>query len=280
MIPSTTLVIIGPTASGKSLLSIKKAKQVGAEVISADTVQVYRDFTIGSAKLTESEMGGVPHHLVGHVHPEHPYNVQQFLDDVTTLKAQLSGPIIICGGAALYLRALLYGYEPLQRLPDDDKPTGSAEDLWQKLNAIDPELASKTPFQNKARVQRYLELYLIYNQPPSQLFKSRTICDPSYTVIGISIERTELKERINTRVNEMIHNGLVDEVKYLMKKYSGMAPAFRAIGYKEVIQYLQNFHDKDTMIQTIKKNTFDYAKRQMTWFKRFNNVQWVPNDSI
>ncbi len=273
-----TTIIIGPTASGKSDLSIHYAKKHSAEIISADAFQVYKEFNIGTGKLSDQDMQGIPHHLIGNRHPENAYSVQLFLDDVASiLSNNPSTPFIICGGSAMYLKALLYGYTPLKRLPANKRPVGEPKELWHALNKIDPQLATKTPYQNTQRIQRYLELYLIYDTPPSQLFKSTSFDEEKYQVIGISIEKQVLRDRINFRIDSMIKQGLVDEVEYLMKKYDNESPAFNAIGYKEVIQFLNNKFDKDTMIKTIKTNTFQYAKRQMTWFKAFQNVHWISN---
>ena len=270
-------VIIGPTASGKSTLAIEHAKNHGADIISADAFQVYKEFDIGTGKLAIDERDGIRHHLIDHISPMMAYSVQQFLNDVADIMATTSPNIIICGGSAMYLKALLYGYQPLKRLPTHDRPRGTPESLWKRLHEVDPALANKTPYQNQSRVQRYLELYMIYNVPPSSLFSSQEFDSSKYQVIGISIEKEALKDQINQRVDDMIQKGLVDEVNYLMKKYGINAPAFKAIGYKEVIQYLSHSMDKDTMIHTIKQHTFQYAKRQMTWFKRFDHVQWVSN---
>ncbi len=270
-----TRVIIGPTASGKSDFSIDMALKDSSEIISADAYQIYKEFNIGTGKLPASEMQGIQHHLIDTLHPETPYSVQMFLDDVHEILSQKNASFIICGGSAMYIKALLYGYQPLKRLPVDERPTGDPKTLWEELNQVDPALAEKTPFQNASRVQRYLELYKIYDVPPSTLFTSEPFDPSKYQVIGLSIEKETLKDRIHYRVNDMINKGLVDEVNYLMKKYDIKSPAFQAIGYKEVIHYFQKKFDKETMIQTIKKNTYQYAKRQMTWFRAFDHVQWI-----
>ena len=154
-------VIIGPTASGKSLFSINKAKEIDAEIISADAFQVYKDFNIGTGKLTVAEMNGIPHHLIDTYSPEQSFSVKMFIDDVERISNEICSRqknIIICGGSAMYLRSLLYGYSPLKRLPEDKRPNDSTDVLWKRLQKIDPDLAAKTPMQNKQRVQRYLEL--------------------------------------------------------------------------------------------------------------------------
>lgn len=270
-----THVIIGPTASGKSAMSIEMAKKYSAEIISADAFQVYRGFNIGTGKLMPTEMKGIRHHLIDICDPSHAFSVQLFLEKVSEIFNSTSTPLIICGGSAMYIKALLYGYRPLRRLPIDKRPQGDAKDLWHQLKDIDPTLADKTPYQNKARVQRYLELYDIYHVSPSSLFSSTPLNATKYKVIGIMIEKEPLKNRINDRVDQMIHQGLVDEVNYLMKNYDITSPAFQAIGYKEVIQYFKKEYDKETMIQKIKQHTYQYAKRQLTWFRTFDNVQWI-----
>ena len=270
-----THVIIGPTASGKSALSIEIAEKQSAEIISADAFQVYKEFNIGTGKLTHTEMKGIRHHLIDICEPTQAFSVQLFLDKVSEVFKSNSGPLIICGGSAMYIKALLYGYHPLQRLPIDQRPQGDPKDLWNQLKAIDPILADKTPYQNMPRVQRYLELHEIYHVPPSKLFSSTPLDTSKYKVTGILIEKEPLKDRINERVHQMIAKGLVDEVKYLMEKYDITSPAFQAIGYKEVIQYFKKQYDKDTMIQKIKQHSYQYAKRQMTWFRTFDNVQWI-----
>ncbi|MEC8677503.1 MAG: tRNA (adenosine(37)-N6)-dimethylallyltransferase MiaA [Candidatus Margulisiibacteriota bacterium] len=267
-------VIIGPTASGKSAFSLNLAKQTNCDIISADAYQIYKGFNIGTGTLSDEEMGSIKHYLINEKSPNEEYSVQEFIQSAERIMAK-NNNIIICGGSAMYLKALLYGYTPLKRLPPDERPNGEPKDLWNQLNAIDPQLAIKTPYQNKNRVQRYLELYSIYNQPPSTLFKSQEFDSKKFKVIGLLIENTVLKERISERVDGMIQQGLVDEVRYLMEKYDINAQAFQGIGYKEVIQFLTNKIDYNDMVHLIKKNSYQYAKRQMTWFKAFDHVQWI-----
>jgi tRNA dimethylallyltransferase len=269
-------VIIGPTASGKSDISLKMATKMGGAIISADAFQIYKGFNIGTNTLSANDMQGICHFLINQRSPDQPYSVQNFIDDVQMITSDhIHTPYIICGGSAMYLKALLYGYRPLKRRPIDQRPEGSPRELWTTLQRIDPDLANKTPYQNKQRVQRYLELYDIYKVPPSTLFQSTPLNTDKYTVIGISIENTELKDRINRRVDTMLAKGLVDEVRELMKKYDEKTPGFQAIGYKETRQYLQGTITTQQMTDLIKKNTYQYARRQMTWFKAFDHVQWI-----
>ena len=272
---SKTIVIIGPTASGKSNLSITKALELNAEIISADAVQVYKEFNIGSGKLSFAEMQGIQHHLIDHICPNQAYTVQDFIQDASKLIEQPESQFIICGGSAMYIRSLLYGYKPLKRLDENERPEGTMDELWGTLHEIDPVLAANTPKQNKRRVQRYLELYQIYRCAPSTLFKAEPFDPKKYQVIGISIEKQLLKQRINDRVDQMISNGLVDEVKYLMEKYDINSQAFNAIGYKETVLHIQGKLEINTMIDLIKKNSLQYAKRQMTWFRKFDHVEWI-----
>lgn len=267
-------VIIGPTASGKSAFSLDLAKQTNCDIISADAYQIYKGFNIGTGTLSDEEMGSIKHYLINEKSPHEDYSVQEFIQSAERIMAT-NNNIIICGGSAMYLKALLYGYTPLKRLPPNKRPDGEPKDLWNQLNAIDPQLATKTPYQNKNRVQRYLELYKIYNQPPSTLFKSQQFNSKKFKVIGLLIENSVLKERISERVDGMIQQGLVDEVRYLMEEYDINAQAFQGIGYKEVIQFLIDKIDYNDMVHLIKKNSYQYARRQMTWFKAFDHVQWI-----
>ena len=273
-----THIIIGPTASGKSNYSLELAQKESAHIISADAFQIYTDFNIGTGTLTDKEMEGIPHYLINSKSPNEPYSVQEFLDKTQSIIQKLSHlniPIIICGGSAMYLKALLYGYRPLKRLPIHERPTGDPKTLWESLHAIDPDLANKTPYQNTQRVQRYLELHMIYNVAPSTLFVSKPFDPTLYKVTGIQIETELLKKNIHHRIDTMLHNGWVDEVQQLMKKYDTTSPAFSAIGYKEIIQWIEGKINKSTMITTIKQKTCQYAKRQMTWFRTFEHVNWI-----
>ncbi len=251
------------------------AKKISGSVISADAFQVYTDFSIGTGALTPAEMDGVPHYLIHSQCPTIPYSVHTFLENVRNiLHDNPQVPFIICGGSALYIRSLLYGYTPLKRLPVSERPVGDPASLWHRLNTIDPLLAAKTPYQNVGRVQRYLELHTIYNCPPSQLFTATPQDTDRFHVIGRFLSSATLKQRINDRVNAMIANGFIDEVRYLMEKYSLMSPAFSAIGYRDIIHYLQGSLSRETAIDAIKRRSYAYAKRQMTWFKAFDNVEW------
>lgn len=274
MVKKTT-VIIGPTASGKSKRSIAMAQAMGAAVISADAFQIYRDFNIGTGTLSTQDMAGVPHYLVSERHPEIPYCVDEFIKNVANImRDHPDQPVIICGGSAMYLKALLYSYRPLKRCPAHQRPQGTPNELWHQLHAIDPVLAQKTHPNNKRRVQRYLELAILYDRPPSELFESTPINPHQYDIIGISVERSTLKTMINHRIDGMIQDGLVDEVRELMKRYSIDSPAFHAIGYRDVVAYLNQTITKDKMIDSIKTTTYRYAKRQMTWFRTFDHVHW------
>ena len=267
-------VIIGPTASGKSAYSLELAKQTNCDILSADAYQIYKEFNIGTGTLSDEDMGSIKHYLINEKNPTEDYSVQEFIQSAEGIISNTNN-IIICGGSAMYLKALLYGYTPLKRLPPEDRPDGDPKDLWEQLNKIDPQIANKTPFQNKNRVQRYLELHKIYKQPPSTLFKSKQFDSKKFKVIGLLIENSVLKERISERVDGMIKQGLVDEVRYLMKKYYINIQAFQGIGYKEVIQFLLDKINYDDMVHLIKKNSYQYARRQMTWFKAFDHVQWI-----
>lgn len=271
-------VIIGQTASGKSNHAVTLANKHHSEIISADAFQIYKGFNIGTATPTITDMGGITHHLINELSPTEPYSIQQFLDRTKTAISNIQAQgksVIICGGSALYIRALLYGYQPLKRLPKHERPTGSPMDLWNRLYTIDPDLAKKTPHQNKVRVQRYLELAIIYNKPPSTLFKQHDMDTKKYQVIGQMIDQSILRKRIRNRTEQMVMNGLIDEVSDLMKQYPIDCPAFTAIGYNDIAQCMTRGDATNTMIDIITKKTIHYAKRQRTWFNAFNHVQWM-----
>ncbi len=265
-------VVIGPTGSGKSLKSIELAQQYSAEIISVDAFQVYKEFSIGTAKMNSHDQQNIPHHLLDYVAPTESYSVQRFLEDANDAINDIQSrgkSVIICGGTAMYLKALLYGYKPLKRLPESQRPTGTQHELWAALNTIDPLLAKKTPEQNIRRVQRYLELYDIYKVPPSSLFESKPLDQSMFKVLAINIDKSTLRMKIKNRVDQMMEHGWIKEVTQLMNTYSVDVPAFKAIGYVDVAHYINGQVSYSAMCDIIYKKTMNYAKRQMTWFKTF-----------
>ncbi|MFH1347596.1 MAG: tRNA (adenosine(37)-N6)-dimethylallyltransferase MiaA [Candidatus Margulisiibacteriota bacterium] len=295
------LIILGPTAVGKSELAIKLAKQVNAEIISADSMQVYRGMDIGTAKPTLKERQGIPHHLIDIRNPDEEWTVSDFVEQTNQLTNEIAGrgrlPIIV-GGTGLYLWTLLEGYSfPLAPADKTIRQKLEKKDLaklYSKLKEVDPQAAEKIHPNDKKRIIRALEVYELTGYPISKLQRTQNsaLRTPHSTLIGITMPREELYRRIEERVDQMVENGLIDEVKGLLAKgYAKDLPSFQALGYKEVIEYLDGKWPKEKMIEELKKRTRHFARRQMTWFKRFsakggsasggNNVKWfdAPVDS-
>ncbi|MFA4844075.1 MAG: tRNA (adenosine(37)-N6)-dimethylallyltransferase MiaA [Candidatus Margulisiibacteriota bacterium] len=304
-----TILIFGPTAVGKTKLAIELAEQLNGEIISADSMQVYRGMDIGTAKPTVEERQGIPHHLIDIKNPDEEWTVADFVGETQTsnLKLQKKGKVpIIVGGTGLYLWSLLEGFAfPIT--PEDKEVRArlellSASALHSRLSNIDPSAAAKIHANDKKRLIRALEVYEVTGKPISELQQKRVaeVFRPplngdlkvastnegprrsvagSYLLIGLDLPRETLYSRINQRVENMIAQGLIDEVKGLLAKgYSKELRSFQALGYKEVVQYLAGLWTKEKMIEELKKRTRNFARRQLTWFRRFSDVHWFSPD--
>ena len=283
------IVIVGPTASGKTALSIELAKRIDGEIISCDSMQIYKDMNIGSAKPTESEMQGIKHYLVDFVNPTDRYSVAEFKKDAEhAIKEILSkGKVpIIVGGTGLYVNSLIYGIEYNEMKFDKEyrkelelkaNTEEGLEQLYNEAKSIDEKAIAKISKNDAKRIIRVLEIY--HNTGKNKT----TLEDESrkngikydYRVYGINMKRDILYERINKRVDIMIEQGLIQEVKSLIKKYNEFPTAMQAIGYKEVVEFLNGSLTKDEMIYKIKLETRHYAKRQLTWFRRNKDIIWL-----
>ena len=282
------IVICGPTASGKTALSIKLAKIINGEIVSADSMQIYEDMDIGTAKPTVEEMEGIKHYLIGSVSPTIRYSVASFkkdaLEAIEEILKKGKTPIIV-GGTGLYVDSLVKGieYDDLEidlkyreELEQIAKKDG-LDSLYEKATGIDPEAMEKISRNDKKRIFRVLEIYHATGKTKTeQEIESREKENPyDFVEFAIGFEREKLYERINKRVDIMIENGLVDEVKMLISKYKEMPTAMQGLGYKEVVSYLENKITYDEMIETIKQETRRYAKRQLTWFRRNKQITWL-----
>ncbi len=285
------LVICGATASGKTSLSVACAEKLNTEIVSADSMLVYRDLNIGTAKPTKEEQKGVEHHLIDIVSPFDSFSVSDYekaaLPIVENLLAQGKTPII-CGGTGFYVNALLY--------KSQFGNTGASEEVRQKyemlykekgkeylhalLSEIDPESAEKLHENDVKRVIRALEIYDVTGKPKSM---QRDEPVPRFDFVAVSIDypRELLYERINLRVEQMFENGLMEEVQALLKSgVSKSAQCMQGIGYKEIVESLDTGASIDEIKELIKKNTRNYAKRQITFFKRMeNHVRLSPEDA-
>lgn len=283
------IVIAGPTASGKTALSIKLAKKINGEIISSDSMQIYKDMDIGTAKVTFEEMEGVKHYLIDFVSPDERYSVSDFKKDAEQAIEEIlqKGKIpIVAGGTGLYIDSLIYGIEYPDMKFDEEyrielmKQAESEEGLqklYEKASKIDNEAIKKISPNDKKRIIRILEIYKATGKNKTEQEKMSRIngVKYDYKVFAIDMEREKLYERINKRVDIMLENGLVDEVKNLSKKYNYFPTAMQGLGYKEVVQYLNNECSYDEMVETIKQETRRYAKRQLTWFRKNKETVWL-----
>ena len=281
------IVICGPTASGKTSLSISLAKKINGEIVSCDSMQIYKEMDIGSAKPTVEEMQEIKHYLVDFVSPEKRYSVSEYKDDASKAIEEIINkgktPIIV-GGTGLYLNSLIYNiqYNEMEvdlnyrRELEKEAEEYGLEVLYNRAKEIDPEAMEKVSANDKKRITRVLEIYNATGRNKTELEKkSRKEVPYNYLIFGINMERSILYDRINKRVDIMLEQGLIEEVKNLINKYSNMPTAMQGLGYKEVKEFLDGNISKEEMIEKIKMETRRYAKRQITWFKRIENIIWL-----
>lgn len=286
------IVICGPTASGKTDLSIELAKKVNGEIVSADSMQIYKDMDIGSAKVTVQEMQGIKHYLIDQVYPNERYSVANYKKDAKLAIEEIikkgKTPIVV-GGTGLYIDALIYEIEykdiaineeyrkELSKIKDEH----GLEILYQKALDIDPIAMKKISPNDFKRITRILEIYEATGKNKTeQEAESRLNEIPyNYKVFAINYDREKLYERINKRVDIMIERGLIEEVKNLLEKYSEFPTAMQGLGYKEVKQYLDGELSKEEMIEKIKQESRRYAKRQFTWFRKNKQIIWIDGQA-
>lgn len=283
------IVIVGPTASGKTSLSIELAKKTNGEIVSCDSMQIYKDMDIGSAKPSKEEMQGIEHYIIDEVLPTERFSVAEYKKraEVAIEKILAKGktPIVV-GGTGLYANSLIYGIEYddvkldekyREKLMNIAKTQEGLSNLYEQAKKIDEKAVEKISPNDKKRIIRILEIYNATgkNKTEQEEQSRKNEVKYDYKVFGINIERTILYERINTRVDIMIKQGLIEEVKKLIKKYPEIPTAMQAIGYKEIVEYFNNELTKEEAIEKIKQETRRYAKRQITWFKRIENIKWL-----
>ena len=282
------IVICGPTASGKTALSIELAKKINGEVVSADSMQIYKDMDIGSAKVTPEEMEGIKHYLIDFVSPDERYSVANYKQDAKkAIKEIISkGKIpIVVGGTGLYVDSLIYEIEYNNIEIDEEyrksleviKEKDGLEVLYKKAMEIDPEAMEKISSNDSKRIMRVLEIYHSTGKTKTQQeAESRTKeIHFDYKVFAINMEREKLYDRINRRVDIMLEKGLVEEVKNLLANYKEFPTAMQGLGYKEVRDYLENKLSYEDMVEKIKQESRRYAKRQLTWFRKNKETIWI-----
>ena len=286
------IIICGPTASGKTALSIELAKKINGEVISSDSMQIYKDMDIGTAKPSKEEMQGIQHYLLDFVDPNQRYSVAEFKKDaeraIEEILAKGKTPIIV-GGTGLYIDSLIYGIE-YQDIELDQKYRQKLEEratkegleiLYEEAKKIDSKAMEKISQNDKKRILRVLEIYKATGKTKTEqeIESRKNGVKYDYKVFAINLEREVLYDRINKRVDIMIEQGLIKEVEELLKKYKEFPTAMQGLGYKEVVEYLQGETTRDEMIEKLKMETRRYAKRQITWFKKNKQTIWIgPKD--
>ena len=288
------IVLTGPTAVGKTSLSIMLAKEIGGEIISADSMQVYKYMDIGTAKVTKEEMCGIPHFLIDELEPNEEFNVTIFKNKVMKYIEEIRNrghvPIIV-GGTGFYIQSVIYDINFTEYGDDSDirkkyeeiaKISGKTE-LHKRLSDVDKEYADSVSENNVKKVVRALSFYEMTGEKLSvHNTKERERTSPfDFTYFVLTMDRKKLYERIDKRVDLMFKMGLVDEVKSLMKKgYNKSMVSMQGIGYKEVIDYLNGEISMDECIDIIKRDTRHFAKRQLTWFKREKIVTYMDKEEF
>ncbi|WP_195268613.1 tRNA (adenosine(37)-N6)-dimethylallyltransferase MiaA [Eubacterium sp. 1001713B170207_170306_E7] len=281
-------VLVGPTACGKTDTAVELAKKLGGEIISADSMQIYRQMTIGTAKPTEEEMQGVPHHLIDCVDPDEEYSVARFkaeaLERIGEILSRGRQPIV-AGGTGLYINGLTlpWGFREKdtdervrERLAREVEEMGK-EAFYERLKAVDPATATTLHPNNVKRMIRAYEIYEVTGKPKSSLDMeaAKEELPYDYVLLGISMDRARLYERINRRIDMMVRDGLVDEVKSLLDQgYTQDLLSMKAIGYKEFLPYLKGEMPLEEALRILKRDTRHFAKRQLTWFRKDQRIRW------
>lgn len=280
--------IVGPTASGKTSLSIEMAKLFDGEIISADSMQIYKEMDIATAKPSKEEMSGIPHHLMDFVNPEEDYSVAQYVKDaknvIDGIVSRGKLPIIV-GGTGLYVNSLLNNVQFVEEKVDNDLREKlldkSNEELLEKLKNVDKESYEKLSAEiNHKRIVRALEIYYQTGKPKSQIDKEALEVESPYEAVKIGLtasERQFIYDRINMRVDLMVEAGILDEAKYILSKDIGTT-ASKAIGYKEFVPYFNGEDSLSSCKEVLKRETRRYAKRQLTWFRRDKEINWIEID--
>ena len=283
------ITIIGPTAIGKTNLAIKLADYFKTEIVSADSRQFYKEMNIGTAKPSNSELNSIKHHLINNKSINDNYNISDYEKDaLKSIKSifNKNDAAILVGGSGLYINTVLYGLDEIPGISDEirnslylDLELKGIKKLQEELKLLDPASYSDIDINNPRRLIRALEVSISTGKSYSSFLKKKKKKkkrDFNIIVLGINQERSELYNKINTRVDNMIESGLINEVKEL-HNLKGLN-ALNTIGYREVFNYIEAKYSLDECINEIKKNTRRYAKRQLTWFKSIDNVEWITPD--
>lgn len=286
------IIICGPTAVGKSEIALKLAEKYGGEIVSADSQQVWRGLDIGTAKPTPEHLRRVPHHLIDVATPGENFDVSRWVElaDAAIFGIRARGRLpFVVGGAGMYIQTLLYG---LCEAPPQDSEirktlcreieTGGLPSLYKRLVETDPVIAGRIHPNDTTRILRSLEVFELTGLPLSSFHEAHRLRPPGIDAVQIGLDRNraELHARIDRRVDWMMMNGWDEEVRDLFRFYSADAQAFASIGYRQIIRYLRGEMSRESAVEEIKKRTRQYARRQLTWFRRDGNIRWFGPDEI
>ena len=278
------IAIIGPTASGKTSVAVELASRFNGEIVSCDSVQIYKELNIGSAKPSPDEIIRIPHHLIDILSPDiivDAWKYKELAEKVISDILSRSKIPFLTGGTGMYFNSLYFGMfegasrdetiraQIMQRL--EKEGTKPALD---ELKIIDPEVGDKILPNDIRRIVRALEVYYVTGTPISKLRELNRRMELDWLIIGLNPDRKALYERINARVDMMIEKGLIDETARLIEKYGADAHSLQSIGYRHCVEYLSGKIDRETMIAMTKQDTRHYAKRQWTWFRKIPGVRW------
>jgi tRNA dimethylallyltransferase len=287
------IVICGPTGVGKTALSLEMAERFGGGIIGADSMQIYRYMDIGTAKPSQAERDRVPHYMIDVVTPDIDYDAARYCREAraATVDLHRKGKIpFVVGGTGFYIKALLYGL--FDAVPTNDSirkqlraaaETEGGGALHRRLSVVDPTGAARIHPNDTYRVIRALEVYERTGLPMSRYQESHRFADEPFDALKICLNRDReiLYERIDRRVGQMMEDGLIDEVKHLLEMgYSEKHRPMQALGYRHALDFLAGRTDADGMIDTLKRDTRHYAKRQLTWFRKDNQMHWHSPDDI
>lgn len=286
------LIICGATASGKSAVAIEIAEKLNGEIVSADSMQIYKGLDVGTAKITEAEKRGISHYMIDVVNPKDNFSVSDYVESTTKIidSILVRGKLpIICGGTGLYIDGVLYGYgygscgsdSSLRNSLSEKYDIDGGESLYNKMLALDEIDTAKYHKNNKHRLIRAWEIYLLSGKTKSQLAQDK-IARYNAEIIVIDREREVLYQRIDARVDQMFDAGVINEVENLLRDgVSFDCQSMQAIGYKEFKPYFDGEISLDEVKSAIKLNTRHYAKRQITWFKQYKSANWLqPSDAV
>lgn len=282
------LVLLGPTAVGKTRLSLELAEAFGAEIISGDSMQVYRGMDIGTAKISEGEMKGIPHHLIDIHDPGDAYSTAEFQEQGTRLIEEISRrgklPFIV-GGTGLYIESLCYGFRFSEAVADEAfrseqdayAEEHGAEALHARLAAVDPVSAERLHPNDRRRIIRALEIHYQTGVPLSEDLAGQTKESPyELCLIGLTMDRKTLYKRIEERIDQMLAEGLVAEVQGLLERgYGRSLVSMQGLGYKEIAAYLEGETTLEEAVVLLKRDTRRFAKRQLSWFRHMKEIQWI-----